>query len=344
MMDIINNAPRSVDSIRDKRTKRPLQSYEQSLIGKHFRAIEEHAENGLLSSVDLNDFNKTFDYWHKTFPDMANETRSSIISTLSSMIDLLTRGELGRLFSTDTTITPEDSFCAYDGKPLEIRDNSIIVLGLPIKEWGQVGIAAQVIFKYVWQQAIERRTISKDTLPSFLWADEAHLFITEYDQEFLTTARSSRACTVYLSQNLPNYTAALGEHAKSRVESLLGNFQTKIFHQNTDPHTNNYAADLIGKTLQMRKNFNNSFNSGTNSGDSSNGKDLSLSSGHNKGTGISYGASEQLEHQILPITFNQLRKGASANDFCVDAIIHQGGRIWNATEQSYIFTTFKQRG
>lgn len=69
-------------------------------------------------------------------------------------------------------------------------------------------------------------------------------FINSHDVKFQTTARSSRACTVYLTQNLPNYISALGENL---TYSLLGNLQTKIFHQNSETKTNKYASEIIGK-------------------------------------------------------------------------------------------------
>ena len=94
-----------------------------------------------------------------------------------------------------------------------------------MKEFGDAGRAAQVVYKYLWQQATERRAISNQTIPVFLWVDEAQNFVTEYDMQFQATARSTRACTVYLTQNLPNYYAIMGgSHGKYRVDSLIGNF------------------------------------------------------------------------------------------------------------------------
>jgi hypothetical protein len=91
-----------------------------------------------------------------------------------------------------------------------------------------------------------------------LWADEAQNFCTSYDMQFQATARSSRACTVYITQNLPSYYASFGsgEKAKYETQAFLGNLQTKIFHANTDVETNQWAADIIGKKWQQRENSN----------------------------------------------------------------------------------------
>ena len=129
------------------------------------------------------------------------------------------RGLLRDLFCTDLTFTPEDTF---NGK--------IIILNLPVKEFNELGQFAQVLFKFIWQRAVERR-ISADmsreaaqaaVRPVFLWADESQFFVNSYDALFQSTARSSRACTVYLTQNLPSYFSAFGgQNSRSDAELSL---------------------------------------------------------------------------------------------------------------------------
>ena len=167
----------------------------------------------------------------------------------------------------------------------------------------------------------------------FLWGDESQFFITSYDQQFQTTARASRAATVYLTQNLPNYITALagGKEARAKVNAFLGNLQTKIFHANGDNITNTWAADLITKTLQYRTNI--SSNTSTDGGGF-------FSKVTGEQSGISH--SEALNYQVLPHEFTQLRKGGYKNNLLVDGIIFQGGRIWNTTGKNYLYTSFKQ--
>jgi hypothetical protein len=143
------------------------------------------------------------------------------------------------LFCTDVTFTPEDTF-----------KGRIIILNLPVKEYNELGQFAQVLFKFVWQRAVERRAsgipradAEQKIRPVFLWADESQFFVNSYDSLFQSTARSSRACTVYLTQNLPSYLAAFsGANSRAEAEAFLGNLQTKIFHANGDPSTNTTAA------------------------------------------------------------------------------------------------------
>jgi len=197
------------------------------------------------------------------------KTRSIITFSFTGLADVFLRGDLRELFTTSTNIFPEFT-----------HNGAVILLDLPVHEYGKTGQFVQSIFKYVWQKATERRTKSEDMTPVFLWADEAQFFINSHDVKFQTTARSSRACTVYLTQNLPNYISALGENL---TYSLLGNLQTKIFHQNSETKTNKYASEIIGQNWQDIL---------TTSSNKNPDKDLSSS----RGTSF----NEQVQYQILP--------------------------------------------
>ena len=75
-----------------------------------------------------------------------------------------------------------------------------------------------------------------------------------------------------------------GENAKHRAETLLANFQIKVFHNNADPETNRWAADTIGRVLQRRGNYRES---------ESSGRSLGPNAGENSswGTNSSHGSS-----------------------------------------------------
>ena len=306
--EIINSAPKSRDEVLSD-------TFENSLCFKLLNSVDDKQKQGLLSDIEINDYDQIFSYWVKEFPALANNTRSGVISTFTTMADTFLRGELYRLFCTETTITPEDSF---DGK--------VIIFNLPVKQWNEVGLYAQLIFKLIWQQAIERRQVSEDTFPAFLWVDEAQTFISGKDQEFMTTCRSARACVVYLSQNIPNYLSVLGESHRSQIDSLLGNFQTKIFHQNSEIVTNKWASELIGRS----ETSSISWSGGSNQGDNS--------SSHSSG----YSGTTQKEAMIDPEIFSRLRMGGAHNNYEVDGIIVSSGKLWISTEVSYLLAIFSQ--
>lgn len=259
------------------------------------------------------DFEMASRYWLREFPQLSEKTRSIIVTSFTSMADSLMRGKLRNLYCTTTNIWPEQT---HEGK--------IILLDLPIKEYNEVGQYAQVVFKYLWQGATERRDVNVNPRPVFLWADEAQFFIAKEDQLFQTTARSSRACTVLLTQNLPNYFAKFsGDRGRANIDSLMGNLQTKIFHANGDPSTNEWASKIFGQSWQNRSS-------------------MTMSNGGNSDGG-SISMSKSFDHEVPAQEFTRLRKGGPQNSLQVDAIIFQGGRTWQATGKNWIRATFGQQ-
>ena len=315
MIRMVHTAPKNPSEID---LKMNLEDFKQKKSGIYIYDLIIRAGDNLQNSspdiISMNDFKNVYDYFLVEFPNIADKTRSGIVGTFTGMASSLIRGQFYKLFNLETNFTPED---AFKGK--------IIVLNIPVKQWGEVGRNIQKIFKYMFQQAVERRSIQNDTLPVFLWADEAHLFLHEYDQEFLTTARSARACTVYLTQNISNFLSVLGHNAQPIVDSLLGNFQTKIFHQNSDPVTNEWASRLIGGHFVNKANMSIHYNSY-----------------NTKETSQNHSVSSEYDQQVKPYEFTILKKGGEHNNREVESIIYGGGRIWNKSGKNYCYVTFKQ--
>jgi hypothetical protein len=263
-----------------------------------FNYIQRAAERARGNPDVQPEYEMTAKYWLEEFPRMDNRPRSSIVSLFTTLADSFLRGTLRKLFSSETTVIPDHTTL---GK--------IIIVDLPVKEWSELGQYAAVLMKFMTQKALERRPAS-DTRPVFIWADEAHYFTTAYDQMFQTTARAARACTVYLTQNYSNYLSALGgESARPKVDSLLGNLQTKIFHQNSDTVTNTWAAEAIGRKLQYR-----------------------LSSSTTKGhqnSSQTEGEQQVIDLDLQPREFTTLWKGGSQYNSLVQGIVFQGGRKWS---------------
>jgi len=320
---IITSAPRSIQEAEDE-------SWRKNSV---CHALLEHSREPARAKDRETDWELTRDYWLLEFPALAPETRSVIVSTFTSMADCFLRGMLRQLFCTDITFRPEDSF---EGK--------IIVLNLPVKEYHELGQFAQVLFKFVWQRTVERRIppgigreeAERSIRPVFLWADESQFFANSHDALFQSTARSSRACTVYLTQNLPSYLAAFGgSNARAEVDAFLGNLLTKIFHANGDPTTNNWAADSIGRTRQVQL-----------YGGLSEGVGARGSVGMNQ----SAGGSMVFEYLVQPQQFTTLQTGGSESNYEVEAFLFQGGRTWLVQEssgkpvsQNYLRHRFGQR-
>ncbi len=267
-----------------------------------------------LTEEERADWLDTFDYWTHTFPSLADRTRSSIVSTFTTKATGLLRRPLRSLLGV-----------TIDGhvRPEKCRQGTVVFFDLPPKVYGDAGRLAQVLYKTVWQRAMERpATSGSDPRPVFLWADEAQHFITPDDRSFQQTARSCRVATVYLTQNLPNYYAAIGgERYQAETESLLGNLQTKFFHANGDPVTNEYAARVFGRTITPDSTYS--------------------IQGDNFGSSI----KDEERPIVHPSEFTTLKQGGSENKYEVEAFVFQGGRPWNAPDAKLnaLLVTFDQR-
>jgi hypothetical protein len=251
------------------------------------------------------DLDHTKRYWLREFPALGDRTRSSIVSMFTVIADGFLTGPIRKLFCTRLNILPEET---HAGK--------VILVDLPVEVYNEVGICAQMVWKFCWQRATARREPDKDGgMPTFLWADESQFFCSSGDLKFQATARSKRACTVYLTQNLPTYFDKAGQ---DRTNALLGNLQTKIFHANGCHQTNTWAADTIARGVTHRASTN-------------------ISS-----SGMSFGSSEAIDYTVPPAEFQRLRRGGAENNGVVDAYIFQAGRVWPSTGESYLRASFKQ--
>ncbi len=267
------------------------------------KAVEQDED-----TPSLREYFMVKNYFNREIITLAERTRTIITESFLGLVEPFLTGLLYKHFVQTTTILPE---WTHEGK--------IIILDFSVKEYLELGIYAQGIFKLMWQQATERRKFKAGIdLPVFLWADESQYFISEYDQIFQTTARSSGACTVFLSQNISNYIATLGGNAQAKVDSLLGNLSTKIFHAQNDAVTNEWAARTIGKDLKQFMSFNVSANSNSSSG-----------------------INQQLHYQVEPREFTILKTGGEEHQFIVDTIITVAGKEWS-DGKNFLKKSFKQ--
>ena len=252
------------------------------------------------------DLEMTSNFWLKEFPALSPRTRGCIISMVTTGIEPLLRGSAHELTRT-TSVTP---IVTHQGK--------VIVLDFPAKTYHAAGVLLQLIWKQLWQLATEGRTIHEHSLATFCFSDEAQTYVSRSDSTFLMTARSSRALVVLLTQNLPNFQAALG---KAETSALLGNLVTRIHHQNICNETNRWASESISKCWRLRA------SSGTSHSDDSAGFErVSHSSNF----------TDSREDQVPPEAFLHLRRGGP--DGCVDAII---SRPW-PSGRTFLRVNFKQ--
>jgi hypothetical protein len=265
------------------------------------------------------------DYFLVELADLSDKTRSVILSTFTSMCDSLNRGILRELFSNGSNIDPT-----------AIERGKIIVVSMPLSEYGPVGRYGAALWKFAFQKSIERRDVSKSPRPVALWMDEGQLFLDPtHDFLFTSTSRSARVSNVLITQSISSVMAILGggPSGKAEADAYLSNYGTKIFHSNTDPVSNEYAATLIGRCKQFVLSANNSY--------ASNGG-LSENLGQRRSGGSS-GVSQIFEYEVQPREFSRLRTGGTVNRGQVDVIIFKNGNAFNSTKRNWMKTTFTQQ-
>jgi hypothetical protein len=299
--EVIMSAPRSNAEVHN------AQWQKESLC---YRLIEE-AEARERDASKQRDFELAAKYFLREVAEMPHDTRGSIYATYGVTADILLRGHMADLFDGDTNFVPDLSF-----------DGAIIVLATPTKIYGQAGVNVQSAFTYLWQIAAEQRDVKANPRPVFWFVDEAHEMVCNYTADFLATARSARVATVLISQNRPNYLAAMGgEAGRHRVDAFLGNMGTKIFHANGDPETNKWASDTISEEIQTRTNFH----------------------GGREQAGPTGGGGEAVGRKVLASEFTMLKKGG-APDFLTDTIVYQTGASFIANGgQPYMRVRFRQQ-
>lgn len=326
LMRFIDSAPQNFEQAREDSWL--ADSFcAQTLMQCGRRADAGHAEAERIAEEHA-------DYWLVRFPSLGDRTRGSIVATLTSTINGLLTGRIRQLFGTDTTLLPELT-----------QEGAIIIMDLSIHEFGPIGAIAQQIFKTLWMKSIQHRAIHSRMRPNFLWIDECQYFFSEADAEFLSTSREYRACPVYITQDLPTFYSALGgDNAENRGKQLVAKFQNRIFHANTDPVTNSFASEIIGKTRKYR--VSQGSNRGFNAGVSGNQGDDEASSGG--GGGRSNGTSRTIDSyddlDIHPEYFgNELRTGGRTNRYRVDGIFIRSATQFRASRRNRLKVTFRQK-
>lgn len=324
--NIVASSPSHPDDLKNEDWKQDSECFKAlALCNEREKQLQQDKPN-YQTNVELD---LCASYFLREYPRFGDRLRSSITSIFTASADPWLRGRLRRLFSRQEGFYLDPDHC---------KEGAIYLFDYPVKD-GLIGRVAQSIYKLIWQQHMERRNVTEDGgRPVFLWADEAQNFLLpEQDALFAQTARSSRILTVLLSQNISNFYTALGqgEHGVNQTESLLGNVSTLIFHANTHEKTTRWASSVFGTKWKHTASVT--------SGDSDNRSFSEQSNNLSLGSSNSTSISEQQRNMVEPREFALLANGGEANNYQVEALISQAGRIWNATGTNVLKVTFDQR-
>lgn len=279
---------------------------------KKFKDSQSY-EDALYEAVpDARLFNYVTEYFLVTFRNLNPKTRYIVEYILSGFLYSFLRDPVYSLLCKgESTFKPEDCF----------KKASVIIINLPIKVYNKVGRMCQTLIKYLAQLSFEKRRINDESLPVFIWIDEAHNTLHEKDVDFLTTSRSSRIATVMITQSKPNYYMALGgEESRHQVDSLLSNLSTKIWHCNNCLTTNTWASDILGEDYLPDVSMSSSFSKG----DFNNGENVGL----------------KLQKLFRPERFSTLKVGGPPS-FESEAVVYKQGVAFR--RYNFAIISFKQQ-
>jgi hypothetical protein len=94
-------------------------------------------------------------------PALASKTRETIDADFTGMFDPLSRGTIGELFGTTTTLTPDDIF-----------GGEVVFINLSVAKYREAGQYAALIWAQLFQRAVDRRLyVPSETRPEFLLED-----------------------------------------------------------------------------------------------------------------------------------------------------------------------------
>ncbi len=318
VLDIAANGRVTVDGITRVVTRAPLSR--DSIMGLPRKGLLDNEKKGeywtmrelaLKNAPDDIEVRDALDYFENEFAGLADKTRSIIVASFTAMADDLRRPALRKLLCGETNCRPEEAFA---GK--------IIVVDLPVHELKRVGRIGNVIWKTVFKNACQRRR--NPDRPVFLWVDESQYVVDDSDVQFLTTARGTRCCVVYLTQNISNYMVELG--SRDRVDALLGSMHMKIYHQNGEQQTNEYATKSIGRMPTLK------------TSESKPKKGFFES----KGGKTTVSTSTEWDYDVPSRLFTNLRSGGVTNGLVVDGVVHLPGKRWSSGK-TWLMTEFNQK-
>ena len=278
----------------------------------------QRAKKAALSPGQRRVLKRLEEYWLYRYPDLNPNTRSCITFSFSTMVDALRDEHIHDLLSTYTNITPESIF----------NDGRLIILELPVAQFEHAGVMTQAAWKYCFLRAALRRAdfgTGAQMRPVFLWEDEFASHLIDFDPEFMRVGREYRVARVMLTQNIQNLYDHFGggADAKTKVDSLLGNVNTRIFHANGDHATNSWASESYGS-------HERAIEESSATPQVYSGFDPFMSFMYQfKKPVVTRSRRIVREPLVHPHEFLHLRNGGKTNGFLADAFVSQVGRIFS---------------
>jgi type IV secretory pathway TraG/TraD family ATPase VirD4 len=230
---VLASIPRSPDAVRLDNSQWTNSFCHQTLV----LAVENCETDEEVRRVK-----EAHDYLTIETPGAGPKAIAATVQHISALVANFTRGDL---FATT---------CCEESEPIidTILAGGIVICDDPVLLGVKYQFMQLVLGLILTRQALTR-TVTKDTPTVLLVADEYHkLSAPEIDVEICTLGRSMRLARITAIQSLSVLMTAMTEgiKAKHTAQSLIGNHNTKVFLQNTDPETCELFETLSGKEIR----------------------------------------------------------------------------------------------
>lgn len=270
--------------------------------------LDEAATRISMDTPDAHTLKMVSSYFSKEWRMMKDETKASVLMSLTPTLNPFCDGPMRELFCTDTTFHPK-----------MLREGKILIMDIPcVGEQCVYGIAANVIMKYIVQRMIvsdykEGRITNERTIrPVVIIADECHYLVTVTDSEFITTSRSMRCSMFYATQQINNFYRRSGRTVEAETNILLSEMHgVRVMCQNGDEKTYKWFMSLLGEEWRERTSLSANFSGPTGAGSA--------------GASMQMHKENQLSQRDLSIG---LARGGPAYDFVVTGILQQSGHTY----------------
>lgn len=270
-----------------------------------FRCLQA-AERAPKSESERADFELAAVFFLEEWVELNTRTRTTVESTLTAATDALSRGA-----ARDALSAPGNGL---NFSPAMLEGGAIVILDYPVLVHHEAGRLIQVVVKHMAQRRLSARDVAMHPRPVCIVCDECQHLLTDHDQLFVTTARSSRTSVVYATQSVSTLLEAMGGvEAEPRTQSFLGNLQLQLHHQQTDTRTISYIQELTGRSRQYLVNASTASNADW------------LGPLIGEPSGGSAGFSESFDFDLNASDVNALAKGGPPH-FFTEAIAYMGGR------------------
>ncbi|MCC6427136.1 MAG: type IV secretion system DNA-binding domain-containing protein [Phycisphaerales bacterium] len=241
----------------------------------------------------------TLDFFADEWLELADQTKTSVQSTLTNMIDPFLMDPYRTLFSGKSSVTLGEM----------IDQGRLLYVHMPIADKESMSRMVCTFLKLEYFREVLKRV--RKPRPTFFFCDEFQCYYTttkgKGDADFFERSRQSNHANIIATQNIPS----LLKYAerKELVDNLLGNCAIKVFLRNTDEQTNKYAAEQFGQEMMST--------GGVSVGDLGVGRQKGA-----PGAQINY----QYDFKIRPEAFAALTVPAiGSSDHC-EAIVHLASR------------------